>query len=298
VSAAWTGTARYHHYQLFGQNVQPASPPILLLTNDADVRRKVRALLDPLYVVHEVREWTLLGEALAACPPHSVVVADPYASAPPGQGPSTALEELLVAFPSTPFIAAYELTGSRVDETRLLMQWGIAEILDLAHDLDPTRLVHRIGAVQRHRIRTVMKAHLPPALPTRVRAFLSVAAEVVAAGGQPADLASRLHVSERTLSRRCKKLEVPLPRRLLTWLRLLVAADMLCEGRRSVASVASALGYSSEPCLRTALKTVARTTPAEIRASGMSMMASRFCQELYKHRGGGSAAARAATYVI
>src|SRR3712207_9332148 len=79
---------------------------------------------------------------------------------------------------------------------------------------------------------------------TLFRSIVDAAAEVVAVGGHGRDLARSLQLSRRTLLRWCERAELPPPRKLLAWMRILLACELLDDPGRTVLSVAHACGYS------------------------------------------------------
>ena len=279
--------------------MQSVSPPLYLLHPDRALRAKLRQELGSSFRLHELGGWDELRDALRRCSPDAIVLVGPHADTNHiGGPPSSELRQLLREFPSSPVFAAFRVTDAHIDSMRLLMSWGVAEILNTRRKLKWPAVLRRLDAARGHRMRLLLRYDLPHSLPSRARALLSVAADVVAAGGKTPELAERLQTGERTLNRWCSKVDLPEPRRLLAWLRLLLAADMLCEGERTVAAVARACGYASDASLRNALRMVAKTTPAEVKARGVrSTVAGPFCAELSRLRGRGDASSRAKTYL-
>ena len=87
------------------------------------------------------------------------------------------------------------------------------------------------------------------------------------------------------MPRWCRRADLPPPRRLLAWLRLLLAADLLDDPGRSVASIAEACGYASEVSLKAALRQFMGAPPSELRRRGAFDTAARaFAQELFELR--------------
>jgi transcriptional regulator GlxA family with amidase domain len=126
---------------------------------------------------------------------------------------------------------------------------------------------------------------LPRGAPSRTRMLLSVAVEVVAAGGQAPEMAAALGVGERTVTRWFERADLPPPRRLFAWLRLLLAADLLDDPERSLESISRATGYAGAPSLKSALRNLLATTPRELRERGaFSTVAARFSSELFDLR--------------
>jgi AraC-like DNA-binding protein len=191
-----------------------------------------------------------LEEAVRDSPPSALVVVNPYEGAPPESGPSLELTTTMVEFPSTAVFAAMELRGDSGDDVRTLGEWGVVQVIVLAHDDTPGGMVHRFRVPQRRPLKALLWQVLPPDTPARARAIMEAAAEVVALGGHGHDLARQLRLSRRTLLRWCERAELPPPRKLLAWMRILLAAELLDDPGRTVLSVARACGYSSDSGLR------------------------------------------------
>ena len=84
----------------------------------------------------------------------------------------------------------------------------------------------------------------------------------------PARLASLLSVPRRTLSQRLATAGYPAPLRLLTWGRLIVAAHMMEDRRRSADRVAASLEFPSGSAFRNTCNRYLHSTPTQIRMRG------------------------------
>jgi AraC-like DNA-binding protein len=84
----------------------------------------------------------------------------------------------------------------------------------------------------------------------------------------PARLAKLLSVPRRTLSQRLSTNGYPPPQRLLTWGRLIVAAHMMEDKRRSADRVASSLEFPSGSAFRNTCQRYLHATPGQIRSRG------------------------------
>ena len=84
----------------------------------------------------------------------------------------------------------------------------------------------------------------------------------------PAGLARQLSVPRRTVAQKLFVSGYPPPLRLLTWGRLIVAAHMLEDRRRSADRVASSLEFPSGSAFRNTCQRYLHATPSEIRARG------------------------------
>ena len=84
----------------------------------------------------------------------------------------------------------------------------------------------------------------------------------------PDDLALRLSLSRRVLAKHLEQAGLPSPQRLITWARLLVAANLLEDPDRSADNIALALHFPSGSAFRNTCQRYLRATPSEIRRHG------------------------------
>lgn len=82
------------------------------------------------------------------------------------------------------------------------------------------------------------------------------------------ELSEALGMPRRTLAHRLYRAGSPSAAALISWSRLLAAAEMLVDDRRSVEQAALALGFASGSALRGMLQRYAGVTPRELRARG------------------------------
>lgn len=87
-------------------------------------------------------------------------------------------------------------------------------------------------------------------------------------GLTPDELAHRLSMPRRTLAAHLTRAGLPAAQRLLTWGRLIVAAHLLEDPRRSAQRVASALQFPSGSAFRNTCQRYLYATPGEIRSRG------------------------------
>ena len=84
----------------------------------------------------------------------------------------------------------------------------------------------------------------------------------------PDDLARRLSLSRRVLAKHLEHASLPSPQRLITWARLLVAANLLEDPERSADNIALALHFPSGSAFRNTCQRYLRATPSDIRRHG------------------------------
>lgn len=264
--------------------MQAVVRPLYLLHDSVELGERLRLIETGAFRLVAVGDWAALGRELARAPSTAVSIVDPGAGAAPGEM-AEELRALLARFPAATVVAALRVDPARADDLRTLMEWGVADVIALGREDTPVALARRIQAVQARSVDRLLRRALPRGVPSRARILLSAAAETVAAGGQASELAAALGVNERTVPRWCRRADLPPPRRLLAWLRLLLAADLLDDEGRSVPSVARACGYASEVSLKAALRQFMGAPPSELRRTGaFDTTARAFARELFELR--------------
>lgn len=232
--------------------------------------------------VWPLADWDALERTLARVPPTAVVFVDPYAGSP-GE-PSPRLHALLRDMRSATVVAALPVTAQTVPHLETLARWGVADVVELGREDTPAALRRRLRLVQGRLVTRLLERALPRTTPTRTRALLAVAADTAAVGGGSVELSQALGVTERTVLRWCRRADLPQPRRLMAWLRILLAADMLDDPGRTLASAARACGYSSDTALRNALRTFLSASPTDLRGTAFQTASAAFSRELFDLR--------------
>lgn len=246
---------------------------LLVMHSDAALRERVRKACDTEYRFQAVPNWPALLDAVKESPPASLVIVDPYAGGADGRvngnsDLSPSLRTLLADYPSTAVLAALEVRPERFDDLRTLGKWGVVQVISLDHDDTPFSISRRLRAARGRPMRALLEEVLPPETSGRARAILEAATDVVTVGEHGRDLAGSLHLSRRTLLRWCERSGLPAPRRLLAWMRVLLACELLDDPGRTVLSVAHTCGYSSDSGLRRITQKFLGASPTDLRERG------------------------------
>ncbi len=244
--------------------------PLFLLHADRELRGVVGEALRGHFHPLELEDWESVRDAVAEAPPGAVIVVDPYfgTNGNGSRAPADGLRKLLEDFPSAPIVAALDPDRDGYSGVWELREWGVAEVLPLGEERSAVAIRNRVRAAQAKPLRHFLAEDLPGPLPGRARAILDAAVETVIQGGYPRDLAGKLGMSGPTLLRWCNRAELPSPRRLLHWLRVLLAAALLDDPGHTVFSVALACGYSTDDSLRRAIRGLVPHPPTELREQG------------------------------
>jgi AraC-like DNA-binding protein len=225
-----------------------------------------RRVKGPFALVSHVG-WGELHDALRQSPPSTMVVVDPYAGARSGER-FPWLRELLRRFPSVPVVAAMELRRELAPEVNMLVEWGVSEVVPLGHEVAPLALGRRLEQAHARPLKRALEATLSPLVRSDARQILMAAAEVAADGGQAPELGTRLRVSSRTLTERCTRAELPPPRAVQSWMRVLLACMLLDDPGRTVYGAAYASGYQSDRSLRRAITALLGVDSTTLRRAG------------------------------
>jgi AraC-like DNA-binding protein len=161
-----------------------------------------------------------------------------------------------------------EVRPERYNDLRTLGKWGVVQVISLDHDDTPFSIGQRLRAARGRPLRALLEEVLPPETSGRARAILEAATDVVIVGEHGRDLAGALHLSRRTLLRWCQRAGLPAPRRLLAWIRVLLACELLDDPGRTVLSVAHTSGYSSDSGLRRITQKFLGASPTDLRDGG------------------------------
>jgi AraC-like DNA-binding protein len=157
----------------------------------------------------------------------------------------------------------------------MLGEWGIAEIVSSEEDTSQVALSRRLMRARAQPLRRLLSHDSGLPLTGRARTLMDAAVETVMVGGHPKELAKSLGFSPSTLLRWCHRSQLPNPRRLLLWLRVLFASALLDDPGHTVFSVGLACGYSGDQALRRAIRAVVPHTPTRLREIGAFETVSR-----------------------
>lgn len=265
--------------------MQSVSRVLLVLHPDEAFRDRVHKVGTTRFRCWSVSNWEALRDSVRDAPPAALAVVDPYLEMPGRRDLSPKLRSLLWEFPSITVLAAMTLKHDRYHDYYTLGEWGVSEVIDMDEENTPEAVDKRLRSAYGSPIQRLLNRALPSHVSGRARAILASAAEVAAAGGQGRDLARMLHLSERTLLRWCERTDLPPPRRVMAWMRILFAADLLDDPGRTVLSVAHACGYVSDSSLRRAMQDFLGIPPTTLREQGAFATASRMMvDELFELR--------------
>jgi AraC-like DNA-binding protein len=258
-------------------------PRVLLLHGSAPLVTSIGDAIGDRSRVLVAEGWEQLEAGVGRLAPGAVIVVDPFRDSE-SEGPSRRLRQLLTTFPSALVLAAFPVTATSVMHLATLVGWGVADVIDEGREDTPSWLRRRIELARARRVGRLLERAAPRSTGTRAQPLLVRAAEVAAAGGGSGELAEALGATERTVLRWFRSAELPDPRRLLTWFRVLLAAELIDDPGRTLGQVALACGYSSDASLRNAFRSLLGVPPTAVRGRAFASATEAFARELFQHR--------------
>jgi hypothetical protein len=203
------------------------------------------------YVVERL-EWTQMINAAARAAPSSVVLLDALGTAD-GTAVDPRVPALLAATRMVPVVALVPFQPRYADTVRALLAMGVCEVADAELECTPEALHGRLACAHAQSLKRIVEPALSPLVSASALTLIRAAADVAVDRGSVVDLGRVLGANERTVSAWCARASLPPGRRLLAWLRLILAVALLEDRQRPVANAAASAGYR-EWSLRRALR--------------------------------------------
>lgn len=247
---------------------RPLDRSLFLLTDSGELNANLRRVVERPFGLVRVHDWKTLRQSLGKGSQISVCLVDAMVRVGRDVALAEELREITHEHPLVAVVACISIAdhGAKILDT--LRSWGVAEILDLDRDRSAFAVARRLEQVRTVWAQRLVRRALPRILTTRGRALLEAAADVTCRGGAVDDLGKILGVSRNTVTRWCEKAGVPEPRRMFSWIRLLVAANALEDRRRSIENVARMAGFASAGSLKSSAINYIGLPPSEIRECG------------------------------
>lgn len=248
--------------------VQPFHRPLFLLTESEELEANLRQVIERPFSLHRMPDWPTLKHMLQSGPATAVCFADAMAFVGRHECLAEGLREIARDFPLLAVVACLRVRSQDGYVLRALQGWGVAEILDLDREQSAAAVARRLKEVEGVWAQRLFRRALPRTLSARGRTVLETVAHIAAQGGHVPELASALGIYKRTVPRWCAAAGVPEPRRMFTWIRLLLAADLLDNPARTIENVARVTGFASAASLKSTSKAFTGLAPSDLRVRG------------------------------
>lgn len=233
-----------------------------LVPNPARLLR-LRAALRGRYVIEACGDWASVMRLCEERPVHLAVL-DLFAF---GEMTLEPLRRLKRRFPRMTTIAYVGASPERSHDLFDAGRAGVDALVIADQDDAPTRLSEIVERAKARSVAARLRTALADVRPTARDAVL-VSVTRAHEHLTTTSLAETLSVSRRVLAKYLERAGLPSPQRLLTWGRLVVAADLLEEPSRSADRVALALHFPSGSAFRNTCQRYLHLTPSEMRARG------------------------------
>jgi hypothetical protein len=191
----------------------------------------------------QAMDWAGLTETAQLAAPSTVVVIDPFARR--GSPDLDArIPALLAAARMLPVVALVPFRARYAGAARALLDAGVAELADAGLEQTAEAIRMRLLSVHAQPLKKRIEASLSRFVSVDGLTLVRAAAEVAADHGTAVELGRLFDAKERTVAGWCARENLPPPRRLLAWVRLLLALALLEERHRSVLNAATCAGLT------------------------------------------------------
>lgn len=200
------------------------------------------------YVVQALPDRQALRERVQTTAPSSIVLLRAGGSEQDIQ----ALGELIRETPSVPVMAGVPFARAGAAQVRALLETGLAEIANADEETKLAALIPTLHQAHARPLKRRIEERMPVWVPEDARTLIRAASEAVVDGGGREAFAGIFGVYVRTVAARCTEAGLPPPRRLMGWIRVLLALSLLEEAHRTVLNVALVCGYTDNSSLKRA----------------------------------------------
>jgi AraC-like DNA-binding protein len=177
------------------------------------------------------------------------------------------LTTLMARFPTVPFLGYCGIGVSHADELRELARAGVHELVFRNVDDHPSLLLSKLG----RGIEACAGAHvlrrLSEQLPEALHGVVAYCASFPRESHEIEKVALALGVHRKTLVNWCHRAHAPPPSVLVTWVRLLLAVEILQSPGHTIERVAHSLEFPSGSAFRNLCRRYLGHRPAELRSS-------------------------------
>ena len=224
--------------------------------------------------------WTALRERVRTAPPSSIVLVRAG-----GEGDAGPLRDLMMETPCVPLVAAVPFERATAAGVRALLDTGLAEIANAGEPVELAALIPALRQAHARPLKRRIEERMPVWVPEDARTLIRAAAETVVDGGGRERFAGIFGVYVRTVAAKCAELGLPPPRRLLGWVRVLLALTLLEEAHRTVLNAAVCCGYTDNSSLKRAVENfTGSAVPGSIREQTFERAFDHFTAELLRLR--------------
>ena len=242
----------------------PAQPLVVALVVDRQAHWRIADAVGARATVRYCERTGRLLQ-LASDPATTAVLVEPRDA--DGQSTAPAIRRLATQLPSVSVIA---FIGPRCPSADLLevARAGADDLVRVGFDDVGASLRAALASGTSRRAVARVREELVPVVPRSVWSIVDHCLTHASGALSVSDLARALGVDRRTLVRRLADAGMPVPREVIGWCRLFLAAVLLEDPIRSAEQVALMLDFPSGTALRNMLARYTALRPRELRENG------------------------------
>jgi AraC-like DNA-binding protein len=185
------------------------------------------------------------------------------------------LTTLMARFPTVPFLGYCGIGVSHAEELRELARAGVHELVFRDIDDLPTLLRTKLGRGIEACAGASVVRRLSGQLPETLRGVVEYCVSFPRESHEIEKVALALGVHRKTLVNWCQRAHAPPPSTLVTWVRLLLAVEILQSPGHTIERVAHSLEFASGSAFRNLCRRYFGRRPAELRSPAGREMAYR-----------------------
>lgn len=238
---------------------------VVLLVRDRVVGQRLAVAFRPMqvqvvYCVSELHAALAQHLGAVAC-----VIAEARDSAHEPTGP--ALSALIQRFPAVPVLGYCGAGARHAADLRDLARAGVHELVFADIDDHPALLRAKLSRGEEACAATVVLRRIEGLLPPVLSRLVEYCVHFPRDSHEISRIAAALGVHRKTLVNWCERAKVPPPSTLVTWVRLLLAAELLRSPGQAVERVANTLEFASPTAFRNQCRRYLGMRPSELRTN-------------------------------
>jgi AraC-like DNA-binding protein len=187
--------------------------------------------------------------------------------------------------PTLPIIGYCRIGHEHSAAIRELAVAGVHELVFRGVDDSGVMLRSVLSSAAHATVAEAVLDELLPLMPTPLHPFIQFCLTSPSHAHSVGGVAGALGINRKTLVNYCARANLPSPGRLLSWLRLLLAAHYLATTTRTVERIALQLDFASDTALRNMIKRYTGLRAQELRhRDGASVVLAHLVRALASHR--------------
>ena len=242
------------------------SPVVVALVRERAMAVRMAAAFRPASVRHVLT----VQEMVAALHELAIRVVAVLAEARDSENnpASPVLTNLIAQFPDVPFLGYCGMGVSHAEELRELARAGVHELVFRDLDDSPALLRAKLGRGIEACAGALVLRRLSSELPESLQRVVAYCVSFPRESHEIDQVALALGVHRKTLVNWCRRAHAPPPSTLITWVRLLLAVEILQTPGHAIERVANALEFASGSAFRNLCRRYFGRRPAELRSPG------------------------------